>query len=79
LLYDSDAKHCGHVVGPRQPALSECGLARPGRDSLTIKKTFRPGADVMLFKIFSPKNLAKIFLLKLQQLFCKKIDHNIGF
>jgi hypothetical protein len=41
----------------------------------------RPGTDVMIFKIFSPKNLAKIlaFLTQIKAKLCKKIDHNIGF
>jgi hypothetical protein len=40
-----------------------------------------PGTDVMIFKIFSPKNLAKklAFLLKLLLVFCKNCDHNIVF
>jgi hypothetical protein len=35
----------------------------------------------MIFKIFSPKNLAKIFALLTQNKtsFCKNCDHNIGF
>jgi hypothetical protein len=35
----------------------------------------------MIFKIFSPKNLAKIlaFLTQNKANFFKKIDHNIGF
>jgi hypothetical protein len=39
-----------------------------------------PGTDVMIFKIFSPKNLAKKwrFLMKTKPNF-EKIDHNIGF
>jgi hypothetical protein len=39
------------------------------------------GTDVMILKIFSPKNLAKkigVFDSK-QSKFLKKIDHNIGF
>jgi hypothetical protein len=41
----------------------------------------RPGTDVMIFKIFSPKNLAKIlaFFAQTAATFCKKIDHNIVF
>jgi hypothetical protein len=40
-----------------------------------------PGTDVMIFKIFSPKNLAKIFAVFAQTTvsFCKNCDHNIGF
>jgi hypothetical protein len=39
------------------------------------------GTDVMIFKIFSPKNLAKIFAFFAQNTvsFCKNCDHNIGF
>jgi hypothetical protein len=39
------------------------------------------GTDVMIFKIFSPKNLAKklAFLTQNKASFCKKCDHNIGF
>jgi hypothetical protein len=39
------------------------------------------GTDGMIFKIFSPKNLAKIlsFLAHTTASFCKKCDHNIGF
>jgi hypothetical protein len=37
--------------------------------------------DVMIFKIFSPKNLAKFFAFFAQTTvsFCKNCDHNIGF
>jgi hypothetical protein len=40
-----------------------------------------PGTDVMIFKIFSPKNLAKIlaFFAQTTASFCKNCDHNIGF
>jgi hypothetical protein len=40
-----------------------------------------PGTDVMIFKIFSPKNLAKSFAFFAQTTvsFCKNCDHNIGF
>jgi hypothetical protein len=46
-----------------------------------FRASFQPGTDVMIFKIFSPKNLAKIlaFLTKNKASFCKKCDHNIGF
>jgi hypothetical protein len=39
------------------------------------------GTDVMILKIFSPKNLAKIFAYFAQTTvsFCKNCDHNIGF
>jgi hypothetical protein len=42
---------------------------------------FTPGTDVMIFKIFSPKNLAKIlaFFAQTTASFCKKFDLNIGF
>jgi hypothetical protein len=45
---------------------------------------FRPGwlgTDVMIFKIFLSKNLAKIlaFFAQITASFCKKFDHNIGF
>jgi hypothetical protein len=37
--------------------------------------------DVMIFKIFSPKNLAKKLAFFAQTIasFCKNCDHNIGF
>jgi hypothetical protein len=40
----------------------------------------QPGTDVMIFKIFSPKNLSKNrrFFLKTKPNF-EKNDHNIGF
>jgi hypothetical protein len=40
-----------------------------------------PGTDVMIFKIFLPKNLAKIFAFFAQTTvsFCKNCYHNIGF
>jgi hypothetical protein len=40
-----------------------------------------PGTDVMIFKIFSPKNSAKklAFLTQNKASFCKNCDHNIGF
>jgi hypothetical protein len=41
----------------------------------------RSRTDVMIFKIFSPKNLAKIlarFLTENKASFCKNCDHNIG-
>jgi hypothetical protein len=39
------------------------------------------GTDVMILKIFSPKNWAKNWriLLKLDLVFLRKFDHNIGF
>jgi hypothetical protein len=39
------------------------------------------GTDVMIFKIFSPENSAKIlaFLLQNKAKLCKNCDHNIGF
>jgi hypothetical protein len=41
----------------------------------------RPGTDVMILKIFSPNNLAKIlaFFAQTTASFCKNCDHNIGF
>jgi hypothetical protein len=41
----------------------------------------RSGTDDMILKIFSPKNLAKIFAFFAQTtvIFCKNCDHNIGF
>jgi hypothetical protein len=41
----------------------------------------RPGTDVMIFKIFSAKNLAKIlaFFAQTTASVCKNCDHNIGF
>jgi hypothetical protein len=38
------------------------------------------GTDVMIVKIFSPKNLAKFFAFFAQTTvsFCKNCDHNIG-
>jgi hypothetical protein len=45
--------------------------------------TERPslGTDVMILKIFSPKNSAKIlaFFYSKQSLIMQKLDHNIGF
>jgi hypothetical protein len=43
------------------------------------KKT--SGTNVMILKIFSPKNLAKMFAFFAQTIvsFCKNCDHNIGF
>jgi hypothetical protein len=40
-----------------------------------------PGTDVMIFKIFSPKNLAKklAFFVQTTANFWKNCDHNIGF
>jgi hypothetical protein len=45
----------------------------------TDKKS-APGTDVMILKIFSPKNLAKIlaFLAQTTASFCKNCNHNIG-
>jgi hypothetical protein len=39
------------------------------------------GTDVMILKIFLPKNLAKIlaFLTQNKASFCKNCDHKIGF
>jgi hypothetical protein len=39
------------------------------------------GTNAMILKIFSPKNLAKIFAFFAQTTvsFCKNCDHNIGF
>jgi hypothetical protein len=39
------------------------------------------GTDVMILKIFSPKNLAKIlaFFAQTTARFCKNCDHDIGF
>jgi hypothetical protein len=44
-------------------------------------KQSESGTDVMIFKIVSPKNLAKIwaFFAKTTASFCKTCDHNIGF
>jgi hypothetical protein len=44
-------------------------------------KSRRPGTDVMIFKIFSPKNLAKklAFFAQTTASFCKNCDHNIVF
>jgi hypothetical protein len=44
------------------------------------RKFAQSGTDVMIFKIFSPKNLAKklAFLTQNRAKFLK-IDHNIGF
>jgi hypothetical protein len=57
-----------------------------------VKKQFRKlevkllypklsGTDALIFKIFSPKNLAKIlaFFAQTTASFSKKCDHNIGF
>jgi hypothetical protein len=45
------------------------------------KVACKPGTDVMIFLIFSPKNLAKIlaFFAQTTASFCKNCDHNIGF
>jgi hypothetical protein len=53
-------------------------------DSVTralFKIQFKPGINVMILKIFSPKNLAKIlaFFAQTTASFCKNCDHNIGF
>jgi hypothetical protein len=42
---------------------------------------FFPGTDVMILKIFSPKNLAKIlaFFTQTTASFLQKFDHNIDF
>jgi hypothetical protein len=39
------------------------------------------GTDVMIFRIFSPKNLAKklAFFAQTTASFCKNCDNNIGF
>jgi hypothetical protein len=44
-------------------------------------KAKSPGTDVMIFKIFLPKNFAKIlaFFAPTTTSFCKNCDHNIGF
>jgi hypothetical protein len=44
-------------------------------------KAQQTGTDVMIFKIFSPKNLAKklAFFAQTTASFCKNCDHNIGF
>jgi hypothetical protein len=44
-------------------------------------RLYLPGTDVMIFKIFSPKILAKIlaFFAQTTANFCKNCDHNIGF
>jgi hypothetical protein len=48
-----------------------------------FKRGFKltPRTDVMILKIFSPKNLAKIlaFFAQTTASFCKNCDHNIGF
>jgi hypothetical protein len=39
-----------------------------------------PGSDVMILKIFFPKNSQKNSVFGLNYCYvCKKIDHNIGF
>jgi hypothetical protein len=41
----------------------------------------RPGTDVMIFEMFSPKKIAKklAFLTRNKAKLCKIFDHNIGF
>jgi hypothetical protein len=41
----------------------------------------KSGTDVMIFKIFPSKNLAKklAFFAQTTASFCKNCDHNIGF
>jgi hypothetical protein len=41
----------------------------------------QPGTDVMILKIFSPKNSAKIlpFFAQTTARFCKNCDNNIAF
>jgi hypothetical protein len=51
------------------------------KQSPSRQKFAQSGTDVMILKIFSPKNLAKILALFAQATasFCKNCDHNIGF
>jgi hypothetical protein len=62
---------------------SGSGSAKTGRNSGFGESIFGAGlgTDVMIFKIFSPKNLAKIFAFFAQTTvsFCENCDHNIGF
>jgi hypothetical protein len=55
---------------PQAPAAREVSIFLPAS-----------GTDVMIFKIFSPKNLATFFAFFAQTTvsFCKNCDHNIGF
>jgi serine/threonine protein kinase len=45
------------------------------------KQKLAAWTDVVIFKIFSPKSLAKIlaFLIQNKASFCKNCDHNSGF
>jgi hypothetical protein len=55
---------------------------RPSTQNATLRTVEKSNmADVKIFKIFSPKTLAKLlaFLLKLLLVFFKKYDRNIGF
>jgi hypothetical protein len=47
----------------------------------SVESLKESGTDVMIFKIFSMKNLAKNFAFFAQTTvsFCKNCDHNIGF
>jgi hypothetical protein len=51
------------------------------KQSPNRRKFAQSGTVVMIFKIFSPKNLAKIFAFFAQTTvsFCKNCDQNIGF
>jgi hypothetical protein len=46
-----------------------------------VAELAQSGTDVMIFKIFSPKNFAKklAFFAQTTASFCKNCDHNIGF
>jgi hypothetical protein len=44
-----------------------------------VTKRLRAGTDVMIFKIFSPKNLAKIGVFDSKQKIMQKFYHNIVF
>jgi hypothetical protein len=50
------------------------------KQALNSRKFAQSGTDVMILKIFSPKNLAKnfAFFAPTTVSFCKNCDHNIG-
>jgi hypothetical protein len=55
-------------------------VASPLQTKESFKNTLYPGTDVMILKIFSPKNLEKIGVFDSQQSeIVQNFDHNIGF
>jgi hypothetical protein len=65
----------------RSNSVSNCGSVVIYEAGCYVNRFKNPGTDVMIFKIFSPKNLAKklAFLTQNKAKFEKKFDHNIGF